>query len=86
MQVQSLCKKVGLKERVQSVLHVTLAGRRRMRVVVFGTVLVPKAAALHIILEAGEPKRATRYVIGQAREQYLYKSDNSSQFLELVNT
>lgn len=56
-----------MKERDQSVLHVTPAGRRRMRVVVYGTVLVLKAAALPTTLEAGEPRRSTRYVSGQAR-------------------
>lgn len=48
-------------------LHVTPAGRRRMRVVVYGTVQVPKAAAPPTTLEAGEQRRATRYVSGQAR-------------------
>lgn len=56
-----------MKERAQSVLHVTLAGRRRMRVVVYGTVLDPKAAAPPTTLEAGEQRRATRYVSGHAR-------------------
>lgn len=37
-----------------------------MRVVVYGTVQVPKAAAPPTTLEAGEQRRATRYVSGQA--------------------
>lgn len=56
-----------MKERDQSVLHVTPAGRRRMRVVVYGTALVLKAVAPPTTLEVGEPRRATRYVSGQAR-------------------
>lgn len=56
-----------MKERAQLVLHVTPAGRRRMRVVVHGTALVPKAVAHPTTLEAGEPRRATRYANGQAR-------------------
>lgn len=51
-----------MKEKVQSVLHVTPAGKKKMRVVLYGTVLVPKAAALPITREAGEPRRATRYI------------------------
>jgi len=38
-----------------------------MRVVVYGTVQVPKAAAPPTTLEAGEQRRPTRYVSGQAR-------------------
>lgn len=55
-----------MKERAQSVLHVTPAGRTMRRVVVYGTAQVPKAAAPPTTLEAGEQRRATRYVSGQA--------------------
>lgn len=50
-----------MREKALSAPLVTLAGRRRRRAVVCGTVLDLKAVALHTILGAGEARRVTRY-------------------------
>lgn len=50
-----------MKEKALSVPHVTLAGRKMMRAVLFGTVLDRKAVALHTTLGAGEARRLIRY-------------------------
>lgn len=50
-----------MREKALSVPLVTLAGRRRMKAVLCGTVLDLKAVALHTTLGAGEARRLTRY-------------------------
>lgn len=50
-----------MREKALSVPPVTLAGRKRMRAVLCGTVLDHKAVALHTTLGAGEARRLIRY-------------------------
>lgn len=51
-----------MREKALSVPLVTLAGKRRMRAVLYGTVLDLRAVALHTTLGAGEARKLTRYV------------------------